>query len=73
MILGNIFNTNPSPSGIPNGSNGNIIQRFAEFKKSMEGKDAEAIVKEMLQSGRMTQEQFNRFKTQADGLMKILH
>lgn len=73
MILGNIFNTNPSPSGIPNSSNGNIIQRFAEFKKQMEGKDAEAIVKEMLQSGRMTQEQFNRFKTQADSLSKILH
>lgn len=59
-------------SGIPNSSKGNIFQQFAEFKKQMAGKDPVAIVKQMLADGRMSQQQFDNLKKQAQGLMAIL-
>ena len=62
MQLGNIF-SNP---------NANIISQFNDFKKKMEGKDPEAIVKQLLKEGKMTNEQFESFKTQAQSLMSIL-
>ena len=51
---------------------GNILQRFAEFKRSMQGKDPEAIVKQMLADGRMTQQQFEQLKSQASNFMTLL-
>lgn len=63
MVLGNIFNNNP---------NQNLISQFADFKKKMEGKDAEQIVKQMLKEGKMSQAQFEQLKKQAEGLMTIL-
>jgi len=60
MQLGNIF------------SNQNLIQQFADFKKKMEGKDVEAIVKQLVKDGKMTNEQFERYKAQAQSLMTIL-
>ena len=63
MMLGNIFG---------NRNNQNMIKQFAEFKKTMEGKDPEAIVKQMLASGQMTQQQFENLKSQATNLMSIL-
>ena len=55
-----------------NNSNANLIQKFAQFKKDMTGKDPEAIVKQMLADGRMSQEQFEKLKKQASSLMTIL-
>lgn len=69
MVLGSIFgNQNPSN----NNANANMIQKFAEFKKTMEGKDPEAIVKQLLSEGKMTQQQFENLKQQASSLMSIL-
>lgn len=62
MQLGNIFSN----------QNSNIINQFADFKKQMEGKDPEAIVKQLLKEGKMTNEQFEKFKSQAQSLMAIL-
>ena len=52
--------------------NGNLLQRFADFKRQMQGKDPEAIVKQMLSSGQMSQQQFEQLKSQATNLMSIL-
>lgn len=62
MQLGNIFSN----------QNQNLISQFAQFKKQMEGKDAEAIVRQLLKEGKMTEAQFNNFKQQAESLMSIL-
>ena len=62
MQLGNIF-SNP---------NTNIIKQFSDFKKQMEGKNAEEIVKQLLKEGKMTNEQFESYKAQAQSLMSIL-
>lgn len=45
-------------------SNANEAQ-FAEFKKTMQGKNPEAIVKQMLANGQMSQAQFEQLKQQA--------
>ena len=49
-----------------------MIQRFAEFKKQMQGKDPQAIIDELLKSGRMTPEQFEMLKQEAHSLQNIL-
>ena len=55
-----------------NHGNANLIQKFADFKRQMAGKDPEAIVRQMLADGRMTPQQFESLKKQAQGLMTIL-
>ena len=62
MQLGSIF-SNPKD---------NIVKQFADFKKQMEGKNAEEIVKQLLKEGKMTNEQFESYKSQAQSLMSIL-
>ena len=49
-----------------------MIQRFAEFKKQMQGKDPQAIIDELLKSGRMTPEQFEMLKQEAYSLQNML-
>lgn len=49
-----------------------MLQQFAEFKRQMQGKNPEAIVKDLLASGKMTQEQFDSLKQQAMTLQNFL-
>ena len=49
-----------------------MLQRFAEFKQSMQGKDPEAMVNELLRSGKMTPAQFEQLKAQAQSFMSLL-
>lgn len=50
-----------------------MIQQFREFKKSMQGKNPQAMVQELLNSGKMSPEQFEQLKQQAQSLkMAIL-
>ena len=49
-----------------------MLQRFAEFKKSMQGKDPEAMVNDLLRSGKMTPQQFEQLKAQAQSFMSLL-
>ena len=49
-----------------------MLQRFAEFKKSMQGKDPEAMVNDLLRSGKMTPQQFEQLKSQAQSFMSLL-
>ena len=51
---------------------GNFIQRFALFKKQMQGKDPEKIVRQMLADGRMSKEQFEQLKSQVGNYMALL-
>ena len=49
-----------------------MIRQFAQFKKQMQGKNPQAIVQELLDSGQMTREQFEALKQQAKSLQGIL-
>lgn len=66
-MASSLFGNKPDMQG-----NGNLIHRFAEFKRQMAGRDPEAMVRQMLAEGRMSQQQFEKLKSQAQSLMTIL-
>ena len=43
-------------------NDGNLLHRFAEFKRQMAGKDPEKMVKELLAQGKMSPQQFEKLK-----------
>jgi len=59
-------------SSLFSNSSSDMVRRFAEFKKQMQGKDPEQIVRKMLAEGKMSQTQFEQLKRQAESLMTIL-
>ena len=63
---------NPILSQLNNNNPVQMLQKFAEFKRSMQGKDPEAMVNELLKSGKMSQAQFEQLKAQAESFMKLL-
>jgi hypothetical protein len=54
-----------------NGQQNGIIQRFMQFKQNFKG-DPRQQVQEMLNSGRITQEQYNAAVQKAQMLQKML-
>lgn len=50
----------------------NMIQQFADFKRQMAGKDPQAMVQQLIQSGKLSQQQFEQLKQQAMSLQSIL-
>lgn len=49
-----------------------MIQEFAKFKKQIQGQNPQAIVENLLKSGKMSQSQFEELKQQASALQSIL-
>lgn len=49
-----------------------MLAQFNQFKQQMAGKDPEAMVNELLRSGKMTQQQFEQLKAQAQSFMSLL-
>lgn len=49
-----------------------MLQQFNQFKQSMQGKDPEAMVNELLRSGKMSQQQYEQLKAQAQSFMALL-
>ena len=49
-----------------------MLQQFNQFRQSMVGKDPEAMVNELLNSGRMTPAQYEQLKQQAQTFMQLL-
>ena len=63
-----LFNDfNPTPLG----QMGNFINQFNQFKQVFMG-NPEAQVKQLLQSGRMTQDQFNNLAQTANQLRQLI-
>lgn len=59
----NRFGNNPAPNN-PFGNAMNILRQFKEFKQNFQG-DPREQVQNMLNSGQMTQEQFNQLSNMA--------
>ncbi|MBR5276746.1 MAG: hypothetical protein IKU35_06400 [Bacteroidaceae bacterium] len=58
--------------GMPNNPTANLMQRFQQFKQSFNG-NPQQMVQQMLQSGRITAEQYNnavRMAQQLQGMLK---
>lgn len=49
-----------------------MVQQFAQFKQQLRGQDPRAVVNQLLQSGRMSPQQFEQLKQQASALQSIL-
>ena len=49
-----------------------MLQQFQQFKNSLNGQDPEQIVRGLLQSGKMTQDQFNQLAQAANTLQQFL-
>lgn len=49
-----------------------MLKQFNEFKRTMQGKDPQKIVMDLLNSGRMSQQQFESLKQQAQQLQDFL-
>ena len=61
-------------AGVGNMSGGSMqmIQQFAQFRRMIQGRNPQQMVQNLLQSGQMTQAQFEQLKQQASELQKIL-
>ena len=55
----------------PNGQMNDMLSRFQQFKRSFNG-DPQQIVQQMLNSGRITQDQFNRAAQMANQWMRFM-
>lgn len=51
--------------------NNNIIQQFNQFKKSFSG-NPQQMIQQMLNSGKITQDQLNSAMQRANQLMKLM-
>lgn len=56
---------NPFFGVMGGGGRPNMMQQFQSFMQQMQGKDPNAIINEMVQSGRLSQEQLNQAQQQA--------
>ena len=63
--LYNAFGNNPM------GNMNGLLQRFNQFKKTFSG-NPQQQVQQLLNSGRMTQDQFNQLKQMADQMQKMM-
>lgn len=67
---------NPSsgqqPQNLPANNGGNFLQQLAEFRKALGGKDPQAIVQNLINSGQMSQQQFQQLKAQAEQIQSML-
>ena len=59
-------------SGNMSGGPMQMMQQFAQFRRMMQGRNPQQMVQNLLQSGQMTQAQFEQLKQQANELQKIL-
>lgn len=70
--LFNMFGTNMSPIPGRFGNFMNLVNQFNQFKQTFKG-DPKQQVQNMLNSGQMTQNQFNQLQTIATQFQKMLN
>lgn len=66
-LMGLLGNSNPQPNNFFG-----LIQQFQQFKQNFKG-DPRQQVQELLNSGKMTQEQLDQCTSMAKSLQNILH
>lgn len=66
----NMFGNQPQQN-TPFGNMANMMQQFQQFKNGFSG-DPKAMVQQLLNSGRMTQEQFNQLAQTAQYLRNMM-
>ena len=65
--------SNPTGAmGMPGGNPMQMMQQFAKFKRLMQGRNPQAMVQQLLDSGQMSQAQFAQLKSMASSMRDIL-
>lgn len=49
----------------------NLMQQFQQFMQQMQGKDPNSVINEMVQSGRISQQQLNQVQQQAKNMQSM--
>lgn len=57
---------------MPGGNPMQMMQKFAQFKRLMQGRNPQAMVQQLLDSGQMSQAQFAQLKSMASSMRDIL-
>lgn len=60
--------SNPFFNAMGGNSRPNMMQQFQSFMNQMQGKDPNSIINEMVQSGRISQQQLNQVQQQAKNM-----
>lgn len=63
--------SNPFFNAMGGNSRPNMMQQFQNFMNQMQGKDPDAIINEMVQSGRISQQQLNQVQQQAKNMQSM--
>ena len=63
---------NPILNRLNQPQSNNMVESFKQFKKSIQGQDPKSLVMSLLNSGKMSREQFEQLSRQANSLMNIL-
>lgn len=50
-----------------------MVQQFMQFKQQLQGQDPQKIVEQMLADGRMSQQQFEQLKQQAEQFKGVFY
>lgn len=64
---------NPFFSAMGGNRQPNMMQQFQQFMDQMKGKDPNAIINEMVSSGKLTQEQLNQAQQQAQQMQGMFN
>ena len=64
------FSGNQGQAPVMGNSPMNFIQRFNQFRQTFQG-NPQQQVQQLLQSGRMTQEQYQQYKATAEQMMSL--
>lgn len=62
---------NPFFGVMGGGGRPNMMQQFQQFMQQMKGKDPNAIINEMVSSGKISQEQLNHVQQQAQQMSGV--
>ena len=69
--LFNAFGSSPQPSRNPFANMSNFMNRFNQFRQSFNG-NPEQMVQQMINSGQMSQEQFDQAADMAKQIMQFM-
>ena len=65
-------NNTTGAMGMPGTNPMQMMQQFAQFKRLMQGRNPQAMVQQLLDSGQMSQDQFAQLKSMASSMRDIL-
>ncbi len=63
--------SNPFFNAMGGNSRPNMMQQFQQFMQQMQGKDPNSVINEMVQSGRISQQQLNQVQQQAKNMQSM--